>query len=602
MTAAMDSEFSRQSDHVEPELHHAISAIVSACRNPASENVSMQSLLSENAILQTALAFMPLGFCMFDKQDRLQLCNQKYLEIWNLPAHLGRRGTLFADIMAASNEQEIELPDESLPGTPGQRRREFVTDAGVRIQVLVHVLEDGTVVALHKDITKNHAIQQKISFMAKHDILTGLCNRATLYERLDELLSPEAPSTFLTLLYLDLDAFKQVNDSMGHPVGDKLLQQASERLKDCCRSTDLVARLGGDEFAILMEATDIHDEHGAKFLAGKIITALTQHFHVDERPIQIGVSIGIASCSSSDMTPVELLKNADMALYEAKSKGGNLQQYFDKELETRERERQAFKVDLCKALENDEFELLYQPQVNASTMQVCGAEALIRWNHPSRGLVTPDEFIPLAEETGLIISIGRWVLHQACLEAKNWPESISISVNVSSVQFSDPNFLDDVVSAMNRCDLAPWRLELEITETVIMENVNATQALLQELKLRGVGIAIDDFGTGFSSLQYLRNFPVDKLKIDRSFVSNIDTESEALSIIRAITDLGSHLGKLTIAEGVETQAQLEIVQDLGCNETQGYLIRRPCSAADFLEFVSSASMSGRQVAGRRSTQ
>lgn len=594
MKAVEGSEFREKSDRLSAEQASANSAIVSACANPTLENISIPSLLNDNALLQTALAFMPLGFCMFDKQDRLLLCNQQYLDIWQLPDYLGQRNTLFSDIMAASHGHEIKLPDESAPGTRGQRIREFITDAGVRIQVLVHVLEDGTVVALHKDITESHAAQQKISFMAEHDILTGLYNRATLYGRLHELLLPEAPPTTLTLLYLDLDSFKQVNDSMGHPVGDRLLQQVSERLTRCCRSSDLVARLGGDEFAVLMDATDNQDEYGASILSKKIIASLTECFLLDDRSIQIGVSIGIARCYSHDTTSEKLLKNADMALYEAKSMGGNKHQFFDQNLANREHERQTFKNDLAKALSNDEFELLYQPQVDASAMQIRGVEALIRWNHPTRGLLTPDEFIPLAEETGLIIPIGRWVFHQACREAKNWPDHIRISVNISSVQFNDTNLLEDIQAALIACNLPPHRLEIEISEAVIMESMSTTQAVLQQLRLHGLSIAMDDFGTGFASLQYLRNLPIDKFKIDRSTVSNIDTQVESLSIIRAIADLGNHLGKLTIAEGVETQSQLEIIQKLGCSEIQGYLISHPCHAMDILELVNASPAAERR--------
>lgn len=590
MKAAVHSELSSQTDDAKIQAHDALSAVISAGHTPALEAISITSLLSDNALLQTALAFMPIGFCMFNKQDRLLLCNQQYLDIWKLPAHLGQRDTPFCDIMAASNGREIPLPAEPAPKPGRKRRREFVTDDGARIQVLVHTLEDGTVVALHKDITEHHEAQEKISFLAKHDTLTSLCNRATLYARLDELLSPAAEHEheYLTLLYLDLDSFKQVNDSMGHPVGDQLLQQVAQRLQNCCRSTDLVARLGGDEFAILMDTTNQDNGHVADRLSRKIIASLTEHFPIEGRPIQIGVSIGISTSSRHGESSESLLRKADMALYEAKSLGGNRHQYFNSEMETREREYQAFKRDLTNALSNEEFELHYQPQFDATTMQICGVEALIRWNHPARGLVRPDEFIPLAEETGLIVPIGRWVLHQACLEATKWPDSISIAVNVSSVQFGDANLIKDVASALSACKLSPQRLELEITETVIMEDVDNTRTLLQQLKASGVAIAIDDFGTGFSSLQYLRSFPVDKLKIDRSFVFNIDTEAESLSIIRAITDLGSNLGLMTIAEGVETQAQLDIVQELGCDEIQGYLTGRPCSADDILALIGSA--------------
>jgi len=272
-----------------------------------------------------------------------------------------------------------------------------------------------------------------------------------------------------------------------------------------------------------------------------------------------------------------------MALYEAKSRGGNLLQLFDQELDDRMQEQQAFKAELGNALKNEEFELYYQTQVNASTLQLCGVEALVRWNHPSRGLIHPDEFIPLAEATGLVIPIGRWILQQACIEASKWPDNITVAVNVSSVQISGADLLDDVNTALAASNLPANRLVLEITESVIMEDVIATQALLHELKLRGVSIAIDDFGTGFSSLQYLRSFPVDKLKIDRSFISGIDTEPETRPIIRAIVDLGVHLGKQTLAEGVENQAQLEIVQQLGCAEVQGYLISRPSRAEDLVD-------------------
>ncbi|MGQ7845478.1 putative bifunctional diguanylate cyclase/phosphodiesterase [Granulosicoccus sp. 3-233] len=584
----MSSESQDQSDHTGIALDVSSTAVCTAGPLLAETDSSLHSLQNDNTLLKTALAFMPLGICVFDKQDRLLLCNQQYLDIWKLPRELGQRGTSFSDIMAASRGQEMELPDQPLPGTAGHRRREFVTEAGARIQVLVHVLDDGTVVALHRDITESHQAQERISFLAMHDTLTGLCNRATLYERLNDSLLPTAVPGTRILLYLDLDAFKQVNDRRGHPAGDELLRQVADRLRNCCRSNDLVARLGGDEFAILMDPAETQDEHGAQALSEKIIASLSRPFIIESHPTRIGVSIGICCSSETCTTAAHLLKNADMALYSAKSKGGNLLEFFHADLDCKERERQAFNADFCQALENEEFELFYQPQLDASSMEICGVEAMIRWNHPVRGLIGLEELMPIAKATGFIIPIEQWALRQACLEASRWPNHVKITINISGIQLPPPMLLDDVDKALASCNLPAHRLELEITEPAMMEDINATQALLHEFKLREISIAIDDFGSGASSLQHLHKFPTNKLKINRSIVSLMDTEPAINPTVRAIVDLANRTGRQVTAKGVETRAQLEIALELGCHLVQGDLIFPPCLATDIQALMRSS--------------
>jgi diguanylate cyclase (GGDEF)-like protein len=560
-----------------------------------SDDTHPQALAAENALLRIAMEQMPHGLCMFDGHDRLLLANRHYAELWGLPAELIRPGTLFADVMAATRGTETpssRAQPVAPPGVAGVRRREWRMDDGRTIEVVVTRLADGTAIALHEDITDQRRAEARISFLARHDALTGLANRATLREELERLLVRNARGEALAALCLDLDRFKAVNDSFGHPAGDQLLRQVAERLRQCARETDLVVRLGGDEFAILQCGSP--QPASSTTLARRLISALTQPFVIDGQQVSVGTSVGIAVAPFDGDDPDALLRNADLALYRAKADGRGTLRYFEPEMDARMRYRRLLESDLRQAVECGQFELAYQPQVDVGQRRVTGVEALLRWPHPERGNVPPDDFIALAEETGLIVPIGRWVLARACRDALDWPPEVRVAVNVSAVQFAKGTLLGDVGDALAASGLPPGRLELEVTESVLLHDPAQALALLNELQRIGVRVAMDDFGTGYSSLSTLRSFPFDRIKIDRSFVDGIDHKPDALSIIRAMTGLGHSLGMATTVEGVETAAQFRIVRDEGCAEVQGFLLSRPRPAAELPDLI--RSLAGRDPA------
>jgi diguanylate cyclase (GGDEF)-like protein len=376
---------------------------------------------------------------------------------------------------------------------------------------------------------------------------------------------------------LDLDRFKEVNDTLGHSVGDALLIAVAERLRSCARETDTIARLGGDEFAIVQRVTDPATETAA--FARRIQEAIAAPFDLDEQHVSVGTSIGIAIAPGDGTEPDRLMKNADLALYRAKNDGRGTFRFFEPEMDRRMQARRSLERDLRNALVNGEFALHYQPLINIERDEICGCEALLRWTHPERGKVAPSDFIPLAEETGLIVPIGEWVLRQACAEAATWPAHIKIAVNVSVGQFKSGNLVGLVVRALAATGMAPQRLELEITESVMLQDENGAFEVLNRLHDLGVRIALDDFGTGYSSLSNLRKFPFDKIKIDRSFVSDLSAANvDALAVVRSIAQLGVSLGIATTAEGVETKEQMDQVRAEGCTEMQGFLFSRAVPA------------------------
>ena len=419
--------------------------------------------------------------------------------------------------------------------------------------------------------------REQAQHLALHDRLTGLANRAFLAERLEEdLARARRDDSSLAMLCLDLDRFKQVNDTLGHPVGDALLRAVADRLRQCVRRSDTVARLGGDEFAIIQTPIASPDEAGS--LAHRIVAALTEPYDLGEHRIVIGTSVGVAFAPADTTQADVLLKMADMALYRAKAEGRGTARFFKPEMDLELRERRTLELDLRRAIAMNEFELHYQPLVDVPTGTIDAMEALIRWRHPERGVVRPGEFIPIAEETGLITQIGIWVLHQACREAAAWPGSVRVAVNLSAAEFKGMGLVGAVTSALAGSGLTPDRLELEITETALITDTDATLEVLQTLRTTGVRIVLDDFGTGYSSLNYLRKFPFDKIKIDRSFVQDIETRADCKAIVRAVTNIGDNLGIATTAEGVETIAQFDMIQAHGCNQVQGYLFSRPVPA------------------------
>ncbi|MDB5508285.1 MAG: diguanylate cyclase/phosphodiesterase [Hyphomicrobiales bacterium] len=416
------------------------------------------------------------------------------------------------------------------------------------------------------------------------DALTGLPNRLVLREALERMLADPQACNESALLLLDLDRFKFVNDTLGHPIGDKLLCRVVDRIRKVLRDGDLLVRLGGDEFAIL-HASQKQPE-SARAIAQRIVDLVGRSYLIDDHLVTIGTSIGIATTLFGGSDADRLIKSADLALYGAKEAGRGQFRFFEQEMDDRAQARRTLEQDMRRALALRQFSLHYQPQADIADKTILGFEALLRWKHPTLGMISPAAFIPVAEETGLIVQIGEWVLRAACHEAARWPEDITIAVNLSPVQIAHHGLIDVVTSALANAGISPGRLELEITETVLLQDTNSTLDTLHRLRALGVRIAMDDFGTGYSSLSYLRAFPFDKVKIDQSFIREMSTDKEAAAIVRAVIGLGISLGISMTAEGVETEEQLQGLRNEGCTELQGFLISRPIPSADVAEFLS----------------
>jgi diguanylate cyclase (GGDEF)-like protein len=454
-------------------------------------------------------------------------------------------------------------------------------------------------VATHLDVTEQRRSEAKIIHMAQHDALTDLPNRALLQERLERALTiTRGQGTNLAVLMLDLDRFKEVNDTLGHPAGDTLLQAVATRLRGCVRETAFIARLGGDEFAVIEYVVNPAAEAAA--IAEKIRVALCEPFDLGDHQVTTGTSIGIAIAPDDGDDSEKILKSADLALYSAKSGGRGTFRFFEPELDQRMHARRNLERDMRSALVNDEFELHYQPFVDVRSGEICGCEALLRWHHPERGLVMPAEFIPLAEETGLIVPIGEWVLRAACAEAAKWPVHLKIAVNLSPAQFRSKKLVPVVLDALATSEIAAGRLELEVTETVIMHDSEAVFAALVQLHELGVRIALDDFGTGYSSLSFLQKFSFDKIKIDRSFVNELSGANEQSRMFaRAVVRFAVSLGKTTTAEGVESKEQLDILRADACVEMQGYYFSRPIPGPEIAQILLGQVQKAENAHGRR---
>jgi diguanylate cyclase (GGDEF)-like protein len=450
---------------------------------------------------------------------------------------------------------------------------------GRSLRVVEQPMKGGGWVATFEDITEWQAAQEQITHMARHDALTNLPNRTLFREQLEKALRLVRRSDQLAVLCLDLDHFKDINDSLGHPVGDALLKEVARRLGECVTEHDTVARLGGDEFAIVQFCSDC-EPSAVAMLASHVVERVSAPYEIAGHQLVIGVSIGISLAPEDGKNPDELLKKADLALYRAKEDGRGTYRFFETGMDARAQARRILELDLRAALKRREFEVYYQPIRDVAKDVVVAFEALVRWNHSLRGMISPVNFIPLAEETGLIVPLGDWVLRQACMDAAGWSQEVCVAVNLSPVQFKNPNLVSAVKEALRASGLPAHRLELEITESVLLQNSEATLAVLHELRGFGVRISLDDFGTGYSSLSYLRSFPFDKIKIDRSFVNELATRDDSMAIVRAVTGLGKSLGIVTTAEGVETDAQFELLRQEGCTQAQGYLFSRPRPAAE----------------------
>jgi diguanylate cyclase (GGDEF)-like protein/PAS domain S-box-containing protein len=553
----------------------------------------------QEQLFETAINNMSQGLCMFDADANLVVCNERYLEMYGLSRDLITPGMSLREILALRRERgnftvdaEAYIGDLRGAITEGNGHTQLVqAGEGRTISIVNRAMANGGWVATHEDITERTRAEEQIRHMARHDSLTGLPNRAAFREEMELALKRVRRGDKLAVLCLDLDQFKNVNDTLGHLTGDKLLCAASSRLKDLIRDTDVIARLGGDEFAILL--TGIEKPEHAGSLAQRIITAIKQPFDLDGHQVVVGTSVGIAVAPSDGGTTEQLLRNADMALYRAKSDGRSTFRYFEPEMDKQLQARRHLEMDLRNAIARGEFELYYQPQVDAVTEEITGCEALLRWNSPTRGMVPPGEFVPLAEEIGLIVPIGEWVLKQACIEAASWPHGIRVAVNLSPAQFKGRSVVQSVIGALAVSGLEASRLELEITESVLMHDNEATLATLHQLRGFGIKISMDDFGTGYSSLSYLRSFPFDKIKIDRSFIQDLSRKGDCAAIVKAVAGLGKGLGIATTAEGVETLEQLRHVRAEGCTEVQGYLFSAPQPADTVRSYFSQRKMQTR---------
>lgn len=545
-------------------------------------------LQAQNLRFDAALENMPHGLCMFDRNECLIVCNERYGEMYGLTGEQTKRGVTLRSILEArvaaghSPEDANRYIEERLAEV--RRNDPYYTENAMRDGRVLGVnhrpMHDGGWVATHQDITAQKRAETQIAYMARHDGLTGLANRAVLLEKMEEALARlRRHGNRFTVFMLDLDLFKTVNDSLGHPVGDELLKVVAGRLSACIRETDTVARLGGDEFAILATA-DGDQREAAIATANRLLGAVAAPCDLDGHHVNIGTSVGIALAPEHGTDVDQLVKNADLALYKAKSEGRDAYRIFEDAMGVEVRTRRAHQIDLRNALSNDEFELYYQPIVDIQTRQTASIEALIRWHHPQRGMIPPADFIPLAEESGLINQIGEWVLRKACSDALHWPPHIKVSVNLSAVQFRKIGPIDSFCQTLRESGLQPERLELEITESVLLQGNAENVETLHRLRLMGISIVLDDFGTGYSSLSYLRMFPFDKIKIDRSFVHELAKNADCAAIVSAVAGLGRSLRIDTVAEGVETEDQLLLVHAAGCTHAQGYLFGRPCPVAE----------------------
>ncbi len=431
---------------------------------------------------------------------------------------------------------------------------------------------------LESEIAQRHETEARNAYLARHDVLTGLGNRLMLREGLDRALggSTAGDGAPTCVLFIDLDGFKSINDGLGHALGDAVLKLVATRLRSETEPSDEVVRLGGDEFAVLTTGTGGIER--ASRLAGRLIEALSESATIEGNLVHVGASIGLAVAGVDGVTGEELMKAADMALYRAKSEGRGVWRVFDSAMDACAQARRLLELDLRNALSEGELALFYQPLIDMKTKAITGFEALMRWRHPERGYVSPADFIPVAEDLGLIVPLGEWALRQACVEAVKWPATIKIAVNLSPIQFQRGNLVPVVVSALAASGLAPQRLELEITESVMLDKSAQNLDTLKALRHLGMRIAMDDFGTGYSSLSYLRSFPFDKIKIDQSFIRDLGNGRESQAIVDAIAGLGASFGITTTAEGVETQAQFDLLSSNGCNEVQGRLFSMPVPA------------------------
>jgi diguanylate cyclase (GGDEF)-like protein len=545
--------------------------------------------------LKIAVDNMTQGLLLFDQNQNIIVCNNRYIAMYGVAPEVVRAGLSFRELVlhrkaTGSFAGDVdEFCDIVLKKVAAGQASEstVVTADGRSILIVNRPLESGGWVATHEDVTDRLRSEERIVHLAHHDVLTDLANRASFHERFEQSVSTaKRDGLGIAMLCIDLDHFKHVNDTLGHAAGDEILKGVADRLRSCVRKNELVARLGGDEFAIALIAADA--PAAAAIVADRVLAALSAPHMVAGKHLVVEGTIGIALFPSDGTTIGQLLSHADIALYGAKSDGRGKFRFFEPQMNARQSETRALELDLAQALELNQLSLNYQPIVDVETGRITSCEALLRWDHPVRGRVSPAEFIPAAEATGLITPIGEWVLREACNEAAKWPRDAKVAVNISALQFKSPNLQFAVIAALANSGLTPSRLELEITESVLLAKSEQTMEALQRFHNMGIYIALDDFGTGYSSLSYLRSFPFRKLKIDRCFVTDLsETNTGAIGIFKMMAQLGKCLDMSVTAEGIETIEQLRIARAQGCSEIQGYLLSRPVSASAVRELIAS---------------
>ncbi|HTB03114.1 MAG TPA: EAL domain-containing protein [Bradyrhizobium sp.] len=555
----------------------------------------------EKQRLDTALDNMTQGLLLFDSSQRLVVCNQRYVEMFGVSTDVVKPGCTIHELLqhrkdTGSFSGDVDQYCSALAQkmTQGEIFQTILDAAdGGSIRVMYRPLSQGGWVATLEDITERRRAEERITHLAHYDALTDLPNRTLFQEKLGRELARMREGEQLAVFYIDIDEFKSVNDTLGHLIGDELLKSVAASLGRCVTESDFVARLGGDEFAVVQTA--VKDRQDVVDLVTRIYHAIREPYECLGHQVSTDASVGIALAPQHGGDLDQLLKNADLAMYAAKTAGRRTYRFFEPEMDARVRARRVLEMDLRQAIAAGALEVHYQPSLDLRDDRITGCEALLRWRHPERGMIPPSEFIPVAEETGLISELGTWVLATACAEAATWPDDIKLAVNVSPIQFKDDTFALKVVAALAASGLPASRLELEITEAVLIRDDEAALAILHQLRAAGVRIALDDFGTGYSSLSYLQRFPFDKIKIDRCFV---DTIVESSSIVQAVVNIAAARNIITTAEGVETEQQRDLLRTLGCAEMQGYLFS-PARPAAVLRQLLFSHRGSRETAGAR---